>query len=578
MLTTERSELRDGMRIDWDVPITMDDGIVLRGDVFRPPDEGRYPVILSYGPYAKGLAFQDGYVSAWQRLSSDHPEVTAHSSARYMNWEVVDPERWVPDGYACLRIDSRGAGRSPGFIDPRSQREIDDIYWCIEWAATQAWSSGKVGMNGISYYAINQWQVASRQPPHLAACCIWEGSSDPYREQARHGGILCTFRQHWFDKQVKSVQHGLGERGPRSRVTGELVCGPETLSDEELARNRGDIGQDHYEHQLRDEYYIKRSPDLAKVTLPLLSAANWGGAGLHGRGNIEGYAGAASTQKWLEVHGLEHWTEFYTDYGIDLQKRFFERFLKGNAQAWPDEPRVRLKIRRLDGLVERHENEWPLARTCWTKFYLDPRNRSLSAEPAEGVLTYEPLGEGVTFMSAPLENELELTGPSALKLFLASTTRDADVFAVLRAFAPNGDEVVFQGAIDPHTPVSQGWLRASHRKIDPARSMPFRPYHPHDELRPLEPGQIAELDVEIWPTCVVLPKGYRIGLSLLGKDYEYGGPSGGFLSNFKNEMRGSGPFLHNDERDRPPEIFGGALSVHSSAANPSYVLLPIIPS
>src|SRR5580704_13477233 len=88
----QRSETRDGMHIDWDVPITMDDGLVLRADVFRPVAAGRYPVILSYGPYAKGLAFQDGYPSAWQRMAEKHPDVTAGSSNLYQSWEVVDPE------------------------------------------------------------------------------------------------------------------------------------------------------------------------------------------------------------------------------------------------------------------------------------------------------------------------------------------------------------------------------------------------------------------------------------------------------------------------------------------------------
>jgi predicted acyl esterase len=568
MLTREETLVRDGMRIAWDVPIVMDDGVTLRADLFLPLGEDRYPVILSYGPYAKGLAFRDGYPSAWDRLTQAHPEVLASSSGAYMNWEVVDPERWTPEGYACLRVDARGAGRSPGFMDPRSPREIDDIVACIEWAAAQPWSSGKIGMCGISYYAINQWQVASRRPPHLAACCIWEGSSDPYREQARHGGILCTFRQHWFDMQVKTVQHGRGEP----------ICGPETLSDAELAANRADPGQSHYEHQLADAFYAERGPDLAKITVPLLSAANWGGAGLHGRGNFEGFVGAASEQKWLEAHGLEHWTEFYTDYGVDLQQRFFARFLKGEDEAWPDEPRVRLKVRRLDGFVERYENEWPLARTRWTRFYLDPRDRKLRREPgAEGSVAFEALGDGLTFLSAPLQAQTEITGPSALKLVLSSSTTDADVFAVLRAFAPDGEEVVFQGAIDPHTPVGQGWLRASHRKLDPARSLPYRPCHPHDEQLPLTPGEPVELDVEIWPTCVVLPAGYRIGVTLLGRDYEYQGASGGRLSNFKNEMRGSGPFLHDDPRDRPPAIFGGRTTIHVSRAQPSYLLLPIIP-
>src|SRR5207247_9403365 len=112
-MESPKSELRDAMQSDWDMPIVMDDGLVLRADLFRPRVEGRYPVLLSYGPYAKGLAFQDGYPSAWQRMISEHPEVAAGSSNKYQNLEVVDPEKWVPQGYACLRIDSRGAGRSP---------------------------------------------------------------------------------------------------------------------------------------------------------------------------------------------------------------------------------------------------------------------------------------------------------------------------------------------------------------------------------------------------------------------------------------------------------------------------------
>src|SRR6202165_3608320 len=132
-----RTESRDGMTIDWDAPIAMDDGIVLRADVFRPPGDGRHPVILSYGPYANGLAFQDGYPSAWNRMAETHLDVTAGSTNRYQNWEVVDPEKWVPDGYGCVRVDSRGAGRSPGYLDPWSPREAHDLYACIEWAGVQ---------------------------------------------------------------------------------------------------------------------------------------------------------------------------------------------------------------------------------------------------------------------------------------------------------------------------------------------------------------------------------------------------------------------------------------------------------
>jgi putative CocE/NonD family hydrolase len=123
--------------------------------------------------------------------------IAAGSSNRYQNWETADPEKWVPDGYVCVRVDSRGAGRSPGYLDIFSAQETRDYYECIEWAGTQPWSNGKVGLLGISYYAISQWLVAALQPPHLAAICPWEGASDYYREFTHHGGILDTFVSVW---------------------------------------------------------------------------------------------------------------------------------------------------------------------------------------------------------------------------------------------------------------------------------------------------------------------------------------------------------------------------------------------
>ncbi|HUK10989.1 MAG TPA: CocE/NonD family hydrolase [Stellaceae bacterium] len=571
-----RSELRDGMAIDWDVPIAMDDGLVLRADVFRPPVVGRFPVLLTYGPYAKGLAFQEGYPSAWERMASLHPDVTAGSSNKYQNWEVVDPEKWVPEGYVCVRVDSRGCGRSPGYIDHFSPRETRDFYLCIEWAGTQDWSDGKVGLSGISYYAINQWHVASLQPPHLVAMCVWEGAADWYRDMTHHGGIVCTFWANWYDMQVRTVQHGLGTRGPKSRVTGDLVCGPETLSEEELARNRSDFGAEIVAHPLDDAYHKARSPIWEKVTVPFLTAANWGGQGLHPRGNFEGYVRAASKEKYLEAHGIEHWTHFYTDYGVALQKRFFAHFLKGERDQWEREPKVRLQVRHVDRFVERTENDWPIPRTRWTRLFPHP-DLSLRSEPPRTVaaLAYDARGAGLDFLTAPLPEAMEITGPSAAKLFLSSSTSDADVFVVLRVFAPDGTEVVFQGAIDPHTPIAQGWLRASHRKLDPALSKSYRPYHTHDEPWPLKPGEIAELEVELWPTSIVVPKGCRIGLTLRGRDYEHP-VSGGRLSNFKNELRGCGPFLHDDPRDRPPAVFAGRNTLHLGPEHACSVLLPVI--
>jgi predicted acyl esterase len=574
-----KTEVRDGMRIDWDVPISMDDGLALRADIYRPlDDKTKYPAILTYGPYGKGLAFQEGYKAAWDQMVQNYPDVSAHSSNQYQNWETVDPEKWVPDGYVCVRVDSRGCGRSPGYVDHYSPRETKDFYNCIEWCAAQPWSDGKVGLNGISYYAINQWDVASLQPPHLTAMCIWEGAADWYRDMTHHGGIVSTFWAFWQDSQVKSVQYGLGERGKRSVVTGELVSGPETLSQEQLDRNRCKLGDEIVAHPLDDAYHQHRSPVYQKIKAPLLSSGNWGGQGLHLRGNVEGFLQSASPQKWLELHGREHWTEFYTDYGVALQKRFFDYFLKGKKNGWDAEPRVQLMVRHLDKFVPRGENEWPLARTRWTRFYLNPDDMSLSDQPvhSEKKLEYQAMGDGLTFRSAPLKEETEYTGPSSAKLFVSSATKDADIFVIFRVFAPDGQEVVFQGAIDPHTPVGQGWLRASHRKLDPQQSQPYRPYHTHDELQPLTPGKAVELDVEIWPTSIVVPAGYRVAFTLRGSDYEYPGP-GTVLPPHTREIRGCGPFVHDEPRDRPHKIFGGKYTLHFGVNQQNAVLLPMIP-
>jgi predicted acyl esterase len=581
MSISEQSVVADNMRIDWDVPIPMDDGIVLRADVYRPIAEGKYPVILTYGPYGKGLPFEYGYKDQWRIMAENHPDVTAGSTNKYQAWEVVDPEKWVSHDYVCVRVDSRGAGRSPGVIDIFSPSETRDLYQCIEWAAVQPWSTGKIGLNGISYYAMNQWHVASLQPPHLVAMCAWEGAADFYRDIVRHGGIASTtFWDNWYEAQVVKLQHGYGERGFVDPNTGMLVAGPETLSDDELAANKADWTGQILAHPLDDEYYRQRSPDWSKITVPILTAANWGGQGLHPRGNYEGFTQPVSEQKWLEVHGLEHWTHFYTDYGREIQLRFFDHFLKGIDNGWDEQPPVQLQIRHVDKFVERHENEWPIARTEWAKFYLDPSRHMLQTEPVEqeACVTFPAMSdEGVTFRTAPLEKETEITGPVAVKLFLASSTIDADVFAVLRAFDPAGNEIDFQGALDPHTPIGNGWLRASHRKLDPELSTEYRPYHTHDEHQPLVRGEVYELDVEIWPTSLVVPAGCQIALTLLGKDFERPVVGGG-LGTVLNPMRGSGPFLHDNPIDRPADIFDNEQTIYGGGERGSYLLLPIIPS
>lgn len=569
------------MRVDWHVPIEMDDGSILDADVYRPNVEGTYPVILSHGLYAKGLAFQDEiYEMQWKKLARKDPSILEGSSNRFQSWEVVDPERWVPDGYVVARVDSRGAGWSPGFLDPRSAREIDDFFQCIEWAGTQPWSNGRVGLCGISYYALSQWLVASRSPRYLTAIIPWEGYVDYYRGPTHHGGIRSEFQDKWWGRQVACVQYGVGDKALKNPNTGESIAGAVTLSEEELESNRIDLPAELQSRTLDDDWYRERSADVSKIAVPLLSAANWGGQGIHPTGNFEGFERSSSPQKWLEVHGDTHYTHFYSSYGRALQKRFFDHFLKGVDNGWDKEPPVQLNIRRPGEKFElRKEKEWPLARTDWTRFYLGPEGLTLdlAAPELSTSVTYEAMGDGVTFSLPVLDRELEVTGPIAAKLFVSSETADADLFLVLRLFDSTGSEVTFEGANDPNTPIAMGWLRASHRELDEKRSRPYRPYHPHRRRQPLVAGDVYELDVEIWPSCIVVPPGYRLALTVRGKDYEYQGKLDEYGRSFYYATRGTGGMTHTDPEDRPPEIFDAKVTIHTSPVQASYLLLPIIP-
>ncbi len=573
------------MIIERDLEIPMNDGLILKADVYRPETSDKVPVILAGGPYGKGVKYQEHYKRLWDSLVEMHPDVLKNSSQKYLTWETVDPEIWVPWGYACVRFDSRGAGRSQGFLDIFSPRETEDFATVIEWCGTQEWSNGAVGLNGISYYAINQWQVAALKPKHLKAMIPWEGAADHYRDWARHGGILSNhFMEFWFPSQVLAIQHG-NPNGPTDHWLTEdkgeqhLSTGPSILSERERKENHAHTLDNFRARELDDEWYQQRSPNWDNVEVPFLSAASWAGFGLHPRGNFEAFIQAKSADKWLEVHPGRHEEWFYLEYGMQLQKRFFDFYLKDEKNGWDKEPKVWLNLRRpfSNEFKLRKENEWPLERTKWTKLFIDAsQNGSLSwkKNPKSAEINFSSNSRGISILSDPLKSETEITGPIVAKLFVSSSTEDCDIFITLQAFSETGKEVYFQGTVDPRTPLAQGWLRASHRKLDKIKSLFWRPYHSHDEKQMLLPNEIYELDIEIWPQSIILPKGYQIGINISGQDFDRPGESVGDYM----PCRGSGPFLHNDPFDRPKEIFSGETTIYSGENHTSYILLPIIPS
>ncbi len=537
--------------IEKDVKIPLRDGTFLHGDVFRP-DGGaeRFPVIMNTGPYQKDKVWVP-------------PASVEEKPNPYMNWETANPLWWCPRGYALLRVDSRGSGKSPGQSEPSSYQEAVDAYDCIEWVARLPWCSGNVGALGISYHANFQWRVAGLQPPSLKAMIPWEGRADLYRDQVYHGGIFAVgFISNWHTAQT--AHHLLGK--PRS-------YNPDAF--------HNDLLWQYMSHDLDSEYWRMISARWERITVPLYSVGNWGGFSLHLRGNTEGYMCAASKHKKLRIHTGSHFHPFHSEEGRLDQLRFLDYWLKGIDTGIMDEPPVKLEI-RTGGSTKpyafRFENEWPIARTQWTKMYLkidrEPAGNANAVEgelatappPQTGQLTY-PAGSGghghagrsgVSFETPAMAADTEVTGPLVLNLWVSSTSEDADIFATIRNIGPDGKDVCEVGQRgDPVACVTKGWLRASHRKLDPARSLPYRPYHAHNERQWLKPGEIVECQVEIWPTSMVFKKGHKLRLDIT--------PCDGV---------GTAHFTHYSADYNA----GAENTIYAGGDKASYLLLPIIPA
>ena len=435
----------------------------------------------------------------------------------------------------------------------------------VEWAAEQTWSSGKVGLLGISYYAGSQWRVAARKPKGLSAMIPWEGMSDYYRDRCRHGGILSNrFIRFWWNRQVITNQYGRPGRSASN-------WGPDTLegnlSEEELTNNRNDQTVDNRINKFRDNvYYASKEYDMGDIEVPLLSVGNWGGILLHLRGNIQGYLHAASQFKYLRMITGRHDLPFYYDEEVQVQLSFLDAFLKGDDRVgWTQEGKVApvsLVLRKGDvgfnnaeaekAYQRREENEWPLARTQYAKFFLTPtlgltQNETLASERKK--LSYRALGtiedpQYLSFSTGPFDVETEITGHVTAHLNVSvspdpagPTPKDMDLFVTLRHIGPHGKEIFYTGTAGDPVPLTKGWLRVSLRKVNRGHPkhqpwLPHRDYTSRDTL-PVIQGEIYTVDIEIWPTNVVVEKGGKIVFEVSSGD-----------------TQGSGIFLHDDPEDR----------------------------
>ncbi|QXJ23846.1 CocE/NonD family hydrolase [Actinomadura graeca] len=518
------SQPEHGVAADKDVRVVMRDGVELAVDVFRPDGDGRYPALLSYSPYGKDV----------QRvLDKQRPHSSRTGNG---GQEAGDTGYFVSRGYVHVIADVRGSGDSGGSYDFQGRREQLDGYDLIEWIAEQPWCDGNVGMLGMSYFGVVQNLVAATRPPHLKAIAPYEAYTDRYRHSVYHGGIFDEgFFHQWFEHlsvppQRPLIYDFLDEKEV-DRRRAALLAEPEIVDSPYLHiqlkyETKNPLMFDFLVEPHDGPYYWERSSNrvLDRIEVPALLMARWSGWPIHLAGAFEAWRGITAPKKMIimETEWITGPMRPWRDHQ-DIILRWYDHWLKGNDTGMLDEPPITLLVKGTDEW--RHEHEWPLARTVWTRFHLLP-DGSLDREP-DGSLDREPgTGEasldfendpwirpgdtspGLDFATPPLESPLEVTGPIALHLRAELDQPDATWIVTLRDVAPDGSSTV----------VTKGWLRASHRALDPERSEPYKPYHPHDRTVPVPVGEPQDYAIELRETSMVFRAGHRLLLQVRGQD------------------------------------------------------------
>lgn len=382
-------------------------------------------------------------------------------------------------------------------------------------------------------------------------------------------------------------------RGGRTNRRWGLDTIEGNLDEDELHANCHDqTVENSKNHFLDDEYYSSRDYNLSDIKVPMLSVGNWGGILLHLRGNVEGFMHAESEHKYLRFITGRHDLPFYTRECVELQRSFLDAFLKDiDPLGWKDhrQPQVGYKVRVGDvgfndvdaerSYPVRHTDAWPVPGTKYVKYHLTPSQglTELTPECEESTLSYKALGnleyqQLIRFISPSFKKEIEFTGHIVAHLNVsitadehtASVPSDMDLFLTVRHLSASGKEILYTGTVGDPVPVTKGWLRVSLRKVN-VKSPRHKPWHPHREYRSIDhealaPGQIYPVDVEIWPSNVVISPGEKLVFEISSGD-----------------TQGAGLFEHNSEVDRSAAIFGGLNHIHFGKGFDNWLLMPEVP-
>lgn len=538
-----RNELRRNIRgiiKHTDVRIPLRDGSYVCADVFRPSADGQHPVIMSQSVYGKAF-YHECICNDEEALEKERLEDRFFSGnpdgLQYENHETVDTSVWVPEGYVCVRVDGRGVGKSPGLQAPWSVQEAEDYYDAIEWAGTQEWSNGNVGLWGMSYVAMTQHNVANLQPPHLKAMVAQGTDADIYNEALYGGGIFGEGFWTWWHK-VWTANNACGERQQTDWMD-RVMATP--FNDPTAYGPKGSI-------------FMR--PEIGKATAPVWVVGPQIGAVIHQLGSSETYIHSTGA-KAKKFDFVDAWfPNCYASETVADHRRWFDHWLKGIDNGVTDEAPVRIQLRTGNGgysLME--EQSWPIERTEYRRWYLDatpshwqgdgkrtdlmritehpPANdasASYSAEVELGQPMLSPMGPvggpprwstGISFVSEPMIEDMAVIGYMKAGLSVTSSASDMDVFVSVRVLDEQGREIRYDAPVHPAhpvfaAPVGHGLLKVSHRKIDDVRTTEYWPVHTHLEAdyAPLSDGEVVQIELGLNPATAMIRKGHRLRVDI----------------------------------------------------------------
>jgi predicted acyl esterase len=582
--TVARNELRRNIRgivKMTDVKIPVRDGSYVSADVFRPADDGHYPIVMNMSFYGKSF-YHECICNEADAILKEEMEDRYFSGnpdgLQCENHESVNTAEWVPNGYVVIRIDSRGVCKSPGQQAPLSRQEAEDYYDAIQWAGVQPWSNGNVGLWGMSYVAMTQHNVASLQPSHLKAMIAQGTDSDPYNEYLSGGGLWAEAWWTWWWKMWSGKNH-CGER----RETDWMA---------RLKENPFNHPASYHPHSTS---FMR--PDMEKANAAVWIVGPQTGAVIHQLGSSETFI-RSTNAKARKFDFTDAWfPDSYNGETVAAHIRYFDYWLKGVDNGAMDDPAVRVQVRTGNAsYFELLEDSWPIARTKYTKLYLDASPSSWCGDerrqnflrisptpPATGSsASYDahlelgkpvpfPKGHvggtprwstGISFVSDPMPEDMVLAGYMKAGLWVSSTSSDMDVHVSLRVIDEQDLEVRYEALvmpIDPEHihPVGYGPLKVSHRKLDDARSTQYWPVHTHTQAdyAPLAKDEIVEVELGLSPSTALIRKGYRLRLDIQ-PNVPAGIPSRAYDESY-----------HRDAIN----------TIYTGPEHQSYVQLPIVP-